>query len=135
MNYEDIKSIIALLRPAQKESGRIYISDYISSLRDKEGLTMEEFGNKYGLSRAAVSRYELGLHDDPTRLIARKFCQTFNIDPEDFITHFFFRKEKILKERKREPDWYAGYWKHIEDFSCVVETIRIGGQQHPMFRE
>ncbi|MBR2533980.1 MAG: helix-turn-helix transcriptional regulator [Erysipelotrichaceae bacterium] len=79
------------------ENERILISDYVRGLRAKEGLTLEEFGKKYGLSRAGASRYENGNFDNPSLLIATKFCKIFNIDLDEFVVDFYYTNEKIDK--------------------------------------
>lgn len=77
------------------EKDKVKISDYVLGLRSKEGLTVRAFGEKYNISRSQVSRYENGSEDNPTLLVATKFCNKFSISFEKFKDEFFYMNKKI----------------------------------------
>lgn len=79
------------------EKNRMLLSEYVRGLRTREGLSLEEFGKKYNMSRAGVSKYENGAFDDPSLLVATRFCKTFNIDLAEFVVGFFYTNKKIDK--------------------------------------
>ena len=55
-------------------------SEQIYKIRKAEGLSQEEFGNKIGVSRQMVSKWEIGESSPRTDKI-NKICTTFGITP------------------------------------------------------
>lgn len=88
-------------------------STQIYKIRKLEGLSQEEFGNKIGVSRQMVSRWEMGISSPRTDKI-NTICTTFGIKPEEFlsddeengeskkITNIIYnnKKEKAAKEKE-----------------------------------
>ena len=60
-------------------------SEQIYKIRKAEGLSQEEFGNKIGVSRQMVSKWEIGESSPRTDKI-NKICTTFGITPAEFIS-------------------------------------------------
>lgn len=71
---------------------KIYISDYVKLKRATELLSTREFGKKYGISKAQVSKYENKQSEckGPYGLtVAIHFCKTFNIPLKEFADKFY----------------------------------------------
>lgn len=51
----------------------------INILRKELGLTLEKFGERLGVTKAAVSRIENGV-TNLTEQMAKSICRTFNVD-------------------------------------------------------
>lgn len=60
-------------------------STQIYKIRKLEGLSQEEFGNKIGVSRQMVSRWEMGVSSPRTDKI-NTICTAFGIKPEEFLS-------------------------------------------------
>ena len=81
-------------------------SAQIYKIRKIEGLSQEEFGNKIGVSRQMVSKWEMGESSPRTDKI-NKICTTFGITPAEFISDDEENKEsdkitKVIFENKKE---------------------------------
>lgn len=81
-------------------------SEQIYKIRKAEGLSQEEFGNKIGVSRQMVSKWEIGESSPRTDKI-NKICTTFGITPAEFISDDEENKEskkitKIIYNNKKE---------------------------------
>ena len=81
-------------------------SEQIYKIRKAEGLSQEEFGNKIGVSRQMVSKWEIGESSPRTDKI-NKICTTFGITPAEFISDDEEDKEskkitKIIYNNKKE---------------------------------
>ena len=81
-------------------------SEQIYKIRKAEGLSQEEFGNKIGVSRQMVSKWEMGESSPRTDKI-NKICTTFGITPAEFISDDEEDKEskkitKIIYNNKKE---------------------------------
>lgn len=55
------------------------LNERIKSLRKDLGLTMEEFGEKIGMTKASISRIEAGVNGASEQTI-RLICSTFGVD-------------------------------------------------------
>ena len=89
-------------------------SEQIYKIRKAEGLSQEEFGNKIGVSRQMVSKWEIGESSPRTDKI-NKICTTFGITPGEFISDdeedkeskkitkiiFNNKKEKVIKSQQQ----------------------------------
>lgn len=89
-------------------------SEQIYKIRKAEGLSQEEFGNKIGVSRQMVSKWEMGESSPRTDKI-NKICTTFGITPGEFISDdeqdkeskkitkiiFNNKKEKVIKSQQQ----------------------------------
>lgn len=53
----------------------------IKELREKEGLTQEEFGKKIGSARNTIANYETG-NRNPSNAVITSICREFNINEE-----------------------------------------------------
>lgn len=62
-----------------KDTGEI-----IRILRTKKGITMQELGNKVGVTPQAISQYERGIRE-PNDNIFKKICDTLDFDLEPYI--------------------------------------------------
>lgn len=57
----------------------------IKELREKEGLTQEEFGKKIGSARNTIANYETG-NRNPSNAVITSICREFNIN-EDWLRY------------------------------------------------
>lgn len=104
-------------------------SEQIYKIRKAEGLSQEEFGNKIGVSRQMVSKWEIGESSPRTDKI-NKICTTFGITPAEFvsddeedkeskkITKIIFKnkKEKLVKSQQQRK-------KIIKQISILVISV------------
>lgn len=60
------------------------IGDIIKSLRVKAGLTQEELGARVGVSRSAVSLWEIGV-SEPSVSNVRSMAKIFDISPMEIM--------------------------------------------------
>lgn len=58
------------------------IGKKIRMLRESHHLTMEEFGNRIGVQKSAVNKYEKGMVDNLKSTTIRQICSAFNVTPE-----------------------------------------------------
>lgn len=107
----------------KKYSAQIY------KIRKIEGLSQEEFGNKIGVSRQMVSKWEMGESSPRTDKI-NKICTTFGITPAEFISDdeenkegdkitkaiFKNKKEKVVKSQQQRK-------KRIKQISILVISV------------
>lgn len=75
---------------------KIKISEYVSARRKKDGLNLRDFGERYNISKSQVDRYEKGDCDKPSVLVAKRFCNTFDIDYDAFIADFDYDDSKNI---------------------------------------
>lgn len=71
------------------------ISTFVMGLRAGDNMTTQEFADKYHISKTNVSRLEKGHFDNPSRLIAARFCNTFGFTLDEFRTRFIYDNKKI----------------------------------------
>ena len=104
-------------------------SEQIYKIRKAEGLSQEEFGNKIGVSRQMVSKWEMGESSPRTDKI-NKICTTFGITPAEFISDdeenkeskkitkiiFKNKKEKLVKSQQQRK-------KIIKQISILVISV------------
>lgn len=72
------------------------IAEKIRDLRKKHGLSQDEFGSRIGVSRQAVSKWELGTWPDTENL--GRICKEFKVS----ITYFFGDDENACKKAAEE---------------------------------
>lgn len=72
------------------------IAEKIRDLRKKHGLSQDEFGSRIGVSRQAVSKWELGTWPDTENL--GRICKEFDVS----ITYFFGDDENACKKAAEE---------------------------------
>ena len=72
------------------------IAEKIRDLRKKHGLSQDEFGSRIGVSRQAVSKWELGTWPDTENL--GRICKEFDVS----ITYFFGDDENACKKAVEE---------------------------------
>lgn len=77
------------------ETKRIKISEYVASLRLKEGATIRQFAENHGISVNLAFRYENGDVDCPSYNVAAKFCKIFKIPKNEFSSDFYYKDRKI----------------------------------------
>lgn len=58
------------------------IGERIKELREIHHLTMEEFGNRIGVQKSAVNKYEKGIVENLKRSTIEKICVTFDVTPQ-----------------------------------------------------
>ena len=104
-------------------------SEQIYKIRKAEGLSQEEFGNKIGVSRQMVSKWEMGESSPRTDKI-NKICTTFEITPGEFISDdeqdkeskkitkiiFNNKKEKVIKTQQQRK-------KRIKQITILIISV------------
>ena len=104
-------------------------SEQIYKIRKAEGLSQEEFGNKIGVSRQMVSKWEMGESSPRTDKI-NKICTTFGITPGEFISDdeqdkeskkitkiiFNNKKEKVIKTQQQRK-------KRIKQITILIISV------------
>ena len=61
------------------------VGSYIKQLRTERNLTQEELGQKIGVKRAAVQKWECGRTQNLKRETIQKLSEIFNVNPSSFI--------------------------------------------------
>jgi len=61
------------------------LSQYVKELREKTGLTANEFAKLHNVSHSQIAKYESGALDSPSLVVASKFCKNFNISPQEYV--------------------------------------------------
>lgn len=104
-------------------------SEQIYKIRKAEGLSQEEFGNRIGVSRQMVSKWEIGESSPRTDKI-NKICTTFGITPGEFISDdeqdkeskkitkiiFNNKKEKVIKSQQQRK-------KRIKQITILIISV------------
>lgn len=104
-------------------------SEQIYKIRKAEGLSQEEFGNRIGVSRQMVSKWEMGESSPRTDKI-NKICTTFGITPGEFISDdeqdkeskkitkiiFNNKKEKVIKSQQQRK-------KRIKQITILIISV------------
>lgn len=62
------------------------VGEYIKSLRQKKGWTQEELGEKLGVKRAAVNKWESGMVQNLKRSTIQKLAEIFQVSPSSFVS-------------------------------------------------
>lgn len=104
------------------EENKLLISDYVKTLRTKKGMTTEEMAAAYGVSRQAITRYEMGVYDNPSAKIASRFCKTFDFELLEFSENFKCNNKTIEKILELESQFKTIMKMEISDKSgreCV----------------
>lgn len=90
------------------------MGDRIKRLRKANGLTQEELGNKVGLKRAAINKYEKGNVENIKRSIIEKMSTIFEVSPSYLMALDNFDEEQKmydnffpqrLKEARKEKKY------------------------------
>lgn len=58
----------------------------IKLLREQAGMTQEELGNRLGVKRAAINKYETGLVVNLKRSTIENLCRIFDVTPQYLLT-------------------------------------------------
>ncbi|MBQ3947874.1 MAG: helix-turn-helix transcriptional regulator [Ruminococcus sp.] len=58
------------------------IGKRIKMLREQNHLTMEEFGERIGVQKSAVNKYEKGKVENMKRSTIEQICKSFNVSPQ-----------------------------------------------------
>ena len=61
------------------------LSEYVKELREKSGLTANEFAKLHNVSHSQISKYESGALDSPSLVVAAKFCKNFGLSGQEFV--------------------------------------------------
>ena len=103
------------------------IGDRIRQLREQLGLTQEEVGNKIGVTKATVNRYETG-EIDIKRTIAIKLADVLNSTPSYIMG---WEPDPSLEESNKSPvSSFLAKKKVIADIkSSATNTYTIHGSQ------
>ncbi len=62
------------------------VGEYIKQLRINSGMTMEELGQKVGVKKSAVHKWESGMVTNLKRETIKKLADVFNVPASSFIT-------------------------------------------------
>lgn len=80
-----------------------YIADAMLQLRKKHHLSQEEFANKLGVTRQAISRWEMGLSVPNIKMFI-KIREIFDVSIDEILNHPIELEEKnlIFNNRKNQ---------------------------------
>lgn len=93
----------------------------LKEVRDKSGLTMEEFGRLFGAGRVTVSRWEKGKKvPDLDTLI--KISEKFN-RPIDFFVKEEFPSKDLLEALGYDVGFKKGYAEAIENVKVNINKV------------
>lgn len=110
-------------------------NERIKALRKALGLTMEDFGEKLGMTKASVSRIEAGINGASEQTI-RLICSTFGVDyfwltkgeGEMFIDSMDFLIDELAAAKHWDPQTIEIMKKLYslppEQFSMVCDLIK-----------
>ena len=88
-----------------EEMDAIKVGNFIRELRKKNNLTQKLFGEKYGVTYQAVSKWERGINI-PDIALLQQISKDFDVSIEDIldgeIKEKKEKKKKRLKKRKRD---------------------------------
>ncbi len=82
----------------------IKVGNFIRELRKKNNLTQKVFGEKYGVTYQAVSKWERGINIPDISLL-REISKDFNVSLEDILDGETKVKEEVKEEIKKDNDF------------------------------
>lgn len=113
------------------EQGKI-----VKSLRDEIGLTLEEFGERLGVTKVAISNIENGKRN-LTKQMAKAICREFSVNEEYLLTG----KGDIFKSLPEEDETAAIVSDLLEDgksnpfYEIILEIVNTYRDLSPKSQE
>lgn len=79
------------------------IGDKIKQLREQKGMTLEELGNKVGVGKSTVRKWETGMIANMRRDKIKKVADALDTSPE-FLMGWDIETPKVIIEQKPQGD-------------------------------
>ncbi len=104
--------------------GGFNVKNRIKKIRNDNKLTMEQFGNRIGITRSSVSLLESG-KNNPSEQTIRLICQEFNVREEWLRTG----EEPMTSE----DDRYSHNLAHLTmpDDEMIIRWVNAIAETHP----
>ena len=87
------------------------VGEKIKMYREKKGYTLEELGNRVGVGKSTIRKWENGIIKNMRRDKIQILAEVLGCSPLDFIDV----DEKVIEKYKKELDEYAVRQQEIED--------------------
>lgn len=103
------------------------IGSYIKQLREEKGMTQEQLGEKLGVKKAAVQKWEAGTVVNLKRKTIQQLSDIFNVPPHTFFSDEKFPIPQIANKTVTFPviGTIAAGYEHIAIESWSGETVEI----------
>lgn len=93
----------------------------IKEIREKNGLTMVEFGKYFGVGRVTVSRWEKGKKSPDLNTLIN-MSEMFS-KPLDYFVNDEFPSEALLESLGYNEGFKKGYQRAIEDVKVNINKV------------
>lgn len=87
------------------------VGEKIKMYREKKGYTLEELGNRVGVGKSTIRKWENGIIKNMRRDKIQILAEVLGCSPLEFIDV----DEKVIEKYKKELDEYAVRQQEIED--------------------
>ena len=87
------------------------VGEKIKMYREKKGYTLEELGNRVGVGKSTIRKWENGIIKNMRRDKIQILAEVLNCSPLEFIDV----DEKVIEKYQKELDEYAIRQQEIED--------------------
>ena len=99
------------------------MNERIKEIRKNAGLTMEQFGEKVGVTRSAVSNIENG-YRGVTEQMTRSICREFNVD-EHWLRTGEGAPYKELTRKEKIAEFFGDVLNEGDDESFKVQVVEL----------
>ncbi len=110
------------------------ISEFVKNKRNEEGLSVRAFAEKHRISKTYINKFELGMYDDPSLLVAKKFCSVFDIGPDEFVTDFYFTDPKIDSAFTLKKHFGERFGNEFVDTYGTVSVLKLYQQYSEIYK-
>ena len=104
------------------------MGDRIRSLRKKSGMTQEELGEKLGVSKTIVNRYESGTIENIKRSSIEIMCKLFNVSAT-YLLGIEELEDSLAKETKLIEQIQEFYGKEAVELLELFTRLNEAGKQ------
>ena len=104
------------------------MGDRIRSLRKKSGMTQEELGEKLGVSKTIVNRYESGTIENIKRSSIEIMCKLFNVSAT-YLLGIEELEDSLAKEVKLIEQIQEFYGKEAVDLLQSFTQLNAAGKE------
>lgn len=99
------------------------MNERVRIIRKNAGLTMEQFGQKIGVTRSAVSNIENG-YRGVTEQMTRSICREFNVD-EEWLRTGSGAPYKKLSRKEKISEFFGDVLNEGDDDSFKVQVVEL----------
>lgn len=104
------------------------MGDRIRLLRKKSGMTQEELGEKLGVSKTIVNRYESGIIENIKRSSIEIMCKLFNVSAS-YLLGIEELEDSLAKEVKLIEQIQEFYGKEAVDLLQLFTQLNAIGKE------